>query len=191
MSNCVICKKNATTVYSSLKDKVHGYKCEKCYFKKEPKMNHFLCGYCNKIYSKSGKANKYCSKTCRMKYGKFVQKTFSTEEMKERLLASGRKSYRKNIESRLFYYRELAQKRRGITGNFSKDGWNNLLDRQKNICAICQIKMEKPTIDHVVPVSKWKEWASINNPSYSCNDIDNIQALCGSCNSRKKDKLLT
>ena len=34
-----------------------------------------------------------------------------------------------------------------------------------------------------------KEWSGIHAPSYECNDIENIQALCKSCNSSKSNKI--
>jgi 5-methylcytosine-specific restriction endonuclease McrA len=62
-------------------------------------------------------------------------------------------------------------------GSFTSEQWE---ERQRVQCYSCFDCGEyKPlTIDHIIPLSK-----------SGSNSIDNIQALCGSCNSRKKDKV--
>ena len=57
--------------------------------------------------------------------------------------------------------------------------WNKILDLQNNECAICGVSFDdvRPTQDHITPVSKGGGYTK-----------ENIQALCGSCNSRKSNK---
>ena len=78
-------------------------------------------------------------------------------------------------------------KLKGLDGDFSIKQWKDLLDKHEHKCAMCG-KSKKLTYDHVVPLSKWKEWAEINNPSYRANDIENIQPLCGHCNGSKGNR---
>jgi len=56
---------------------------------------------------------------------------------------------------------------------FTLQEWLNLCERHDNCCARCK-KPEPLTVDHIQPVSKG-----------GSNAIENIQPLCGSCNSSK------
>ena len=159
------------------------------------------CLTCSNAFFVSNKnkynmSRKYCSFSCynvinterARELGKSNTK-YSPEEIKKRNLEAGRRSYRKNIDTRLIYYRKLDAKRRGASGTFSKEEWNLVLEKQNYICLGCDIFMEKPTIDHIIPISKWEDWEKQNNPNYKCNDIENIQALCKRCNCIKSNKL--
>ncbi len=66
-----------------------------------------------------------------------------------------------------------------LPATLTLDEWNDILDNQDNVCAICGISFDKvrPTQDHITPVSKGGAYIK-----------ENIQALCGSCNSRKSNK---
>lgn len=54
--------------------------------------------------------------------------------------------------------------------------WLDLCNKYNNRCLCCGEK-NKLTVDHVIPISKG-----------GMNTIDNIQPLCGSCNSKKNNK---
>lgn len=154
------------------------------------------CLGCKKIIIfRSSYPKKYCSQFCYNNYSRdkirllgLSNKKYSTDELKQRGLASWRKSYRKNIEKRLFYYRQLAFKRRNIGGSFSKKQWEEIIVNQNGKCLHCGTT-DNLTIDHKIPISKWVEWVKDNPVHYKCNDIENIQALCGRCNCRKWNKL--
>lgn len=84
------------------------------------------------------------------------------------------RKYRQENPERFAYH---AAKRRALAknaeGSFSLDEWLTLCAQADGKCLSC--KQVKPlTIDHVVPLSKG-----------GSNYIDNIQPLCGSCNSKK------
>jgi len=61
--------------------------------------------------------------------------------------------------------------------SFTLEEWNTLLEKYNHICLSCRRIGMKLTADHVIPISKG-----------GTNTIDNIQPLCRSCNSKKKDK---
>lgn len=65
----------------------------------------------------------------------------------------------------------------GASGNFTHEEWIDLCKRYDNKCVCCGQGDKKLMPDHVVPLSK-------GGDSY----ISNIQPLCISCNSRKRDK---
>ncbi len=141
---------------------------------------------------------KYCTHKCCLSSGKerfrqlgLSNKKYTPETLKLRSLESGRKSYRKHISTRLFYYRQLASKRHGIAGDFSQEEWAQKIREQGGRCAMCSEIMVKPTIDHKIPISRWDEWIKTHPLPYQCNDIQNIQALCKSCNSRKHNRLIS
>lgn len=63
-------------------------------------------------------------------------------------------------------------------GVYTSAQWIALCDKYNNRCLCCGRK-KKLTPDHVVPLSKG-----------GSNSIDNIQPLCGPCNSRKHTKTI-
>lgn len=67
--------------------------------------------------------------------------------------------------------------RRRAAGELSVRDWREVLDVFGETCLACGDVNQMVTIDHIVPVSKG-----------GTNSIDNLQPLCGSCNSSKADK---
>lgn len=56
--------------------------------------------------------------------------------------------------------------------------WRDLCERYGNICLACG-RQGNLTVDHVIPISKG-----------GSNSIENIQPLCGTCNSIKHSKII-
>lgn len=91
---------------------------------------------------------------------------------------------------------EWKHKRRGLEaklgGHFIAEEWKELKKKFNNACPKCQRKEPeiKLTVDHKIPPARWKKWRKENKPNYKWNDIENIQPLCKSCNSKKWIKIL-
>ena len=64
-------------------------------------------------------------------------------------------------------------------GSYTEQEWLDLCEKYNQLCAWCN-NPKKLTVDHIIPISKG-----------GSNFISNIQPLCGSCNSRKGNRLLT
>lgn len=67
-------------------------------------------------------------------------------------------------------------KRYGAEGSFTEEEWLALCESYGWVC-LCCLKATELHRDHVIPLSKG-----------GSNMIDNIQPLCGPCNSRKGTK---
>jgi 5-methylcytosine-specific restriction endonuclease McrA len=110
---------------------------------------------------------------------------------REKVLLMSRKSYLKHKKKRCAEHREYMNshsdlrranqntRRTRLTkagGAFTVSEWKVLCKKHGNRCLCCG-KRRKLTADHVVPVSKG-----------GSSNIENIQPLCKSCNSKKGTK---
>lgn len=162
-----------------------------CYRKTFPKRVNIKCKQCGKQFSERKKRilenrGKYCSPVCYWDSMKISKEEFNN---RRKIYI---KKYRKENHD---WYIHIKQKGRalksGFGGSFTKEEWRIVKEKNNNSCARCK-KVEpdiKLTVDHIVPLSVWKEWSQENRPSYRFNDIDNIQPLCGPCNSAKWKKI--
>ena len=87
----------------------------------------------------------------------------------------------KTREYRNFYNRRREAKKKGAIGSFTFGEWKNLKAQYNWTCPSCRRSEPdiKLTQDHVVPISKG-----------GSNNIENIQPLCGSCNSQKYTEVI-
>jgi 5-methylcytosine-specific restriction endonuclease McrA len=74
-------------------------------------------------------------------------------------------------------HRRRARKK-SVDGTFTAQEWIDLCNFYNNRCLCCG-EQDKLTVDHVIPIICDGQ-----------NTIDNIQPLCGSCNSRKGTKII-
>lgn len=79
------------------------------------------------------------------------------------------------------YLRAVSYRRRHASGSHTLGEWENLKAQYDWICPACRKREPKVrlTVDHIIPLSKG-----------GSNNIENIQPLCGSCNSRKNAKII-
>lgn len=80
-----------------------------------------------------------------------------------------------------FYKLRYAEQKRNARGYFSFQEWQTLKAQYNWTCPCCKKREPKIklTVDHIIPLSKG-----------GSNNIENIQPLCGSCNSRKWTKTI-
>jgi 5-methylcytosine-specific restriction endonuclease McrA len=80
-------------------------------------------------------------------------------------------------DRRIAYTHKVRAGKLGLNGSFTVEEWKGICAQYDYKCAICGSE-EPLTADHIIPMSK-----------DGSNLIQNIQPLCKSCNSRKKDKI--
>lgn len=85
------------------------------------------------------------------------------------------------IENKLWHNNKRRITKKGNGGSHSLDEWMMLKSKHDWKCVHCGVS--EPTIkltrDHIIPISK-----------EGTDDIENIQPLCKSCNSKKHDHVL-
>lgn len=135
------------------------------------------CLYCEKEFLAPSINSKYCSESHR----KYHWKKRNWEKVK----ADQRKWFKEQRIERPEYFRHFVRNReaqkKANGGNFSLKEWEDMKLASKYTCKYCGLKEPKIklTQDHIQPLSKGGK-----------HDVGNIQPLCFSCNSRKKDKII-
>lgn len=95
------------------------------------------------------------------------------EKNRERIRANKRRAYHQNPHYQIeLNHRRRAQKQKN-GGSYTQEEWEALCAKYDYKCLACG-KKKKLTADHVIPLSEG-----------GTNDINNIQPLCKSCNSKK------
>ena len=93
-----------------------------------------------------------------------------------------RKHHKLYPEIRRQSIRRRTARMNNIIHDFSTNEWLAKLKATNGVCPKCNrfIGIEHLELDHIWPISKAKQGQVYN--------INNVQPLCKSCNSRKKDK---
>lgn len=88
------------------------------------------------------------------------------------------KNWRKNNPDKIRNYQQIRRARMfGNGGKLTIEEWYAILDFYNHRCLRCGRTDVKLTIDHVIPIFLG-----------GTHTIDNVQPLCGPCNSSKRDK---
>jgi len=180
--------------------------CSKCkiektpsefYFDKTRKKIRFRCKECDKQSAKEWRANNkervHIMDAAWRKKNAEYRKKYELNN-KEKRLAKSRKWYSLHSEKRLIlsrlwnklnpnkrkeaYHRRRARKNQN-GGNFTWKEFIQLCEKFNNRCLSCKKIGIKLTPDHIVPLAKG-----------GSNSINNIQPLCGPCNSSKQVKII-
>ena len=92
-----------------------------------------------------------------------------------------------------FYNRERRKRKKMVGGSHTKEQWFDLKSKYGFMCLCCK-KSEpeiKLTEDHIIPLTQWNAYIKFHPEiKYQCDDMENIQPLCGSCNARKQVKII-
>lgn len=86
--------------------------------------------------------------------------------------------YQQSNPDKFSAHKNLRRTRKtGAGGSYTAAEWTTLCNHYGNRCLCCNRKGVKLTADHIKPVARG-----------GTSNIDNIQPLCGACNSSKGDK---
>lgn len=168
---CKKCGKEYMVFPSQRGDK---YCSQKCYQSCRVSPKETACQTCSRVFTPTDrqKSNRFCSPICYWKSMKIPP-----EEKSKRANERTRRYRRSNPE----WCQSVKAKRRaieaGASGHFTAEDWLRIKNLQNNKCKLCG-EGKKLTVDHIKPLSR----GGSNHP-------ENIQGLCGICNSRKWAKI--
>lgn len=101
------------------------------------------------------------------------------ENEPEKLAEQYRRWWKKNPEKIKARNNQRRTLKTGAGGSYTAAEWRSLVEYYGGKCLCCGRTDLNLTADHVIPISKG-----------GTSNIDNIQPLCLSCNSRKRDKTI-
>ena len=162
-----------------------------------------ICSVCDTKFLPKYKCQFYCSEKCRKKSWKIKHREEvlkkereynairKLDPIKKQIDKESNKKSRQNNEKRHEWRRNYRARKVSNGGKHTLEQWKELKIKYNFTCVGCgkQEPEIKLTEDHIVPLSRFIEWAKKNNPNYKANDIKNIQPLCQSCNSKKNNNL--
>lgn len=123
----------------------------------------------------------FCEKN-RENTARFCSKPCYFKNLKGRFVGEKHWQFKGGYELKLWHNRNRADRMKKVPGSHTYEELCALLENSQYMCACC--KRQEPeiklTVDHIIPISKG-----------GTNDIENIQPLCRSCNSRKYNHLIS
>jgi len=166
---CSKCKatKSVANFYKcvSEKDGLNGW-CKSCHYTLMKAYNRTAAGkFAIKKYWKSEKGKKARSRFAKTEKGVTYRKVYlQTEKGK---VAKSRTNANRRTRERM------------VVNNLTLHQWEQTLLLQNNCCTLCGVSFDlvKATKDHIVPVTKGGGLTA-----------NNVQALCGPCNSSKGNR---
>jgi len=150
----------------------------------------YWCKDCVKEYNKNlyATSDNYRSQVNRgsIEYAKRTNYAYQKEYVKTPKGKLAMRKYRQTENGRLSTRngnRNYRARKRGIVHDFTEDEWQQKLKSTNGICPMCDknVGIDKLALDHIIPVSK--------APVGLVYTIDDVQPLCGSCNSQKGNKI--
>lgn len=141
------------------------------------------CEYCGKEFLSKRDTTLTCSSRCSKKLWKKKnwQKVLKDQRAWfKRKRIEDPERFRMLVKNRKHKLRETSCSTKSISKDFTLQDWEDIKKKQSYTCPLCK-KSEpeiKLTIDHIYPL----RWGGRHEKA-------NIQGLCFSCNSRKKDSL--
>jgi hypothetical protein len=132
-----------------------------------------ICILCGNEFLLKQFHQKFCSSKCGIKHWKIKH----IGKVKKWDLNWQRKDYKKNPEKWNFKVKNRIHRKRANGGNFTLQEWEQMKEKNGYRCVLCGLVLPL-TQDHKIPVSKGGKHCK-----------ENIQPLCRSCNSKKKDKI--
>jgi 5-methylcytosine-specific restriction endonuclease McrA len=172
---CRLCGKQYKNYISQKGDKFCSIECYLLSVKKRTITSCLFCGKDINIRTARLKDSRgrYCSKMCSNR-----AKKKSPEYIHKKRLEYTRQYRKENPD----WYTATKHKRRALErnakGSFTKEEWIEIKKKCGGRCVGCG-EEKKLTVDHIIPLSKG-----------GSNSKENIQPLCGRCNSRKYNKIL-
>jgi len=169
---------------------------EKEKLERKQKRSKLKCLGCGKLFEGKRSDQQYCSRGCRdnlkTKESRGIKQCIICKKIFKQIRRDSKCcslkcikkwEYKKRDKNKKKHYDRIREyKQRGAIGSHTFKEWEQLKKILNYKCQLCGKK--EPDIvltkDHIIPICKG-----------GGNDINNIQPLCGKCNSKKGGKVLT
>lgn len=133
-----------------------------------------LCDLCRLPFDQKVLSKRFCSTLCHDSWWSVV-----VSARRARVRAERQASLPPLNERRARYERERRARKVVAGGSYTLEEWSDLCATYGFMCLACERNDVQLTVDHVVPLSKG-----------GANGVENLQPLCGSCNSSKRDRVI-
>jgi len=141
------------------------------------KKNIIICPNCGNAFEKKHGLQKFCNPNCSKRFWDKNHKDYYGYDY-----IAQKKWRKKNLKRCSFNVNKYKLRKRNAEGSHTFGEWQNLKIQYNYTCPCCSKKEPeiKLTEDHIIPLSKG-----------GSDNIENIQPLCKSCNSKKHTKIIS